>query len=212
MRIILADDHAMVREGLKPFLRKLDTDVEVLEAGTVEDLFSLLQKYPDVRLVLVDLKMPGMAGLDSLRQVIARCPKIPVVVLSGLEMVDVVESTLELGAAGYIPKSLSATAMVSALQLILTGERYIPSFAFRSQSVSRPRRQGGSGEPRDQLTAREREILGMVRKGLSNKAIANALGLKEVTVKSHLYAIFRKLGVENRVQAIQAAAETGLTA
>ncbi|MBI1206161.1 MAG: response regulator [Azospirillum sp.] len=211
MRIILADDHVMVREGLKPFLRKLDAEVEVYEAGSVEELIALAGRHSDLRLVLLDLKMPGMSGLDGLQQVIAHFPGVPVVVLSGLESIDVVETALELGATGYIPKSLSATAMVSALQLVLSGERYIPAFAFRSQSVNRQRRPGNGGEPKDQLTVREREILGMVRKGLSNKAIANSLGLKEVTVKSHLYAIFRKLGVENRVQAIQAAAETGLT-
>lgn len=199
MNIILADDHVMVREGLRPFLERLDdSGVAVHEAGSLPEVLTLLQKLDKVDLVVLDLRMPGMDGLEGLRQVRQTYPDIPTVILSSMVDRDQMLETINLGAAGYIPKHLSGAAMVSALKLVLSGERFLPSMLLATEQPEQP---SASGSGASRLTPREREVLTLLREGLPNKVIANRLNLSEVTVKSHLFSIFRKLGVQNRVQA-----------
>lgn len=199
MRIILADDHVMVREGLRPFLERLSDDgVTVHEAGGLPEVLTLLGSVGKVDLLVLDLRMPGMDGLEGLRHVRQSYPDIPTVILSSMVDRDQMLETINLGAAGYIPKHLSGAAMISALKLVLSGERFLPSLLLTPDQPDQP---ANSGPIAGKLTPREREVLALLREGLPNKVIANRLNLSEVTVKSHLFSIFRKLGVQNRVQA-----------
>lgn len=211
MRLLFADDHVMIRDGLRPFLLELDPATKILEAGNFCEVLDLLESVPDIQLVVLDLRMPGMDALQGIRVIRERHPNLPVALLSSVTDRKVILEALSLGIAGFIPKRLSAQAMLSALRLIVAGERYVPASLFDDPIHSgftmsgTPSRQGGEGAD-PTLTLREREILDLLREGLPNKLIARRLNVSEVTVKSHLCHVFRKLGVQNRVQAARFAA------
>jgi len=154
-------------------------------------------------LVVLDLKMPGMAGAVGIRRIKEAHPPVPVVILSAVvDRLQVVES-INNGASGYIPKRLSGAAMLSALQLVLAGERFVPYLALAADEGDDAELPPQHAASLSRLTRREKEILTLLKDGLSNKAIAGCLKINEVTVKSHLCSIFRKMGVQNRVQAIR---------
>lgn len=205
MRIILADDHVMIREGLRPFIERLGPDMTVLEAGTLAEVQTHLKAAGVVDLIVLDLKMPGMNGFQGLVTIKQTYPTTRCVILSAVADREHVLEAMRLGADGFIPKSLSGAAMVSALHLVLSGERFIPSMLVE---------RGGGGKENigvekmgddliARLTPRERDILRLLREGLPNKVIANRLDVSEVTVKSHLGNVFRKLHVQNRLQAMR---------
>ncbi len=199
MRIILADDHVMIREGLRPFVERISPGTEVLEAGSLPEVLNLLNAGP-VDLVILDLKMPGMNGYQGLVTLRQLFPKVQCVMLSAMADREHVLEAIRLGADGFIPKHLSGAAMVSALQLVLSGERFVPAILVDGAAG------GGdhnAGELIGRLTPRERDILRLLREGHPNKVIANRLDVSEVTVKSHLGNVFRKLGVQNRLQAMK---------
>ena len=203
MRVILADDHVMIRDGLRPFIEKVDQEVQVLDAGSLGDALKHLAAGP-VDLVILDLKMPGMNGFQGLTTIKETYPGIRCVILSAVADRDHVLESIRLGADGFIPKSLSGVAMVSALQLIMSGERFIP--AMLVDASSRQSNSAVDSLPDDlisKLTPRERDILRLLREGLPNKMIATRLEVSEVTVKSHLGNVFRKLQVQNRLQAMR---------
>jgi len=203
MRVILADDHVMIRDGLRPFVEKLEQGVEVLEAGSVTDVMKHLAAGP-IDLVILDLKMPGMNGFQGLTAIRDAFPSVQCVILSAVADREHVLEAIRIGAAGFIPKSLSGAAMVSALQLIMSGERFIPAmlvdYNFRQNNSAVDRL---PEELIAKLTPRERDILRLLREGLPNKMIATRLDVSEVTVKSHLGNVFRKLQVQNRLQAMR---------
>ncbi len=204
MRIVLADDHVMLRDGLKPYLVELDPGAEVLEAGSYPELFTVIETCGPVDMALVDLRMPGMdymRGIQTLRQ---RWPDVRVAVLSSMTDRKVILDALAAGAVAFIPKRLSAGAMLSALRLVMAGERFIPSMLLNAEGSDIRVVTVAADEDREPvgiLTQREKEILRLLRDGLPNKSIARQLNVSEVTVKSHLCHVFRKLGVQNRVQA-----------
>jgi len=157
---------------------------------------------PDM--TLLDMKMPGMDGAVSVAAVKERLADKPLVVLSGLVDRELMINSINAGASGYIPKKLSGAAMVSALRLILSGEKFLPVMLLNADPGMPEDPMGQSmGARKDRLTRREKDILMLLKDGLPNKVIASKLTLSEVTVKSHLCSIFRKLGVSNRVQAIR---------
>ncbi|HVI50317.1 MAG TPA: response regulator transcription factor [Candidatus Sulfotelmatobacter sp.] len=204
MRVLLADDHVMFREGMRPFLNSLAESVEILDAGSLSDVLAHLDAGVVPDLTLLDMKMPGMAGAASVAAVKERLPDKPVVVLSGLVDRDLMINSINAGASGYIPKKLSGAAMVSAIRLMLSGERFLPVMLLNTEPGASDDNVNPSMSARkDRLTRRERDILMLLKDGLPNKVIASKLTLSEVTVKSHLCSIFRKLGVSNRVQAIR---------
>lgn len=210
MRILLADDHTLVRQGLMPFFKVLDTEVEVLEASTLDEALSVAaQADHPMDLILLDLKMPGMRGVQGLSTMVATYPGIPVVILSGSVDSSDVMSCANAGASGYLPKTLNATAMINALRLVLSGERYFPSFAFGNPGKSPEPVESSESNVLTQLESRERVILGMVVEGRTNKEIARELDLQEVTIKVQTRNIYRKLGAANRSQAVRIAMENG---
>lgn len=201
MRIVLADDHVMIREGLRPFVERIATGTEVLEAGSLPEVVGLLKGGP-VDLVILDLKMPGMNGFQGLVTLRRDFPSVRCVMLSAMADREHVLEAIRLGAEGFIPKHLSGAAMVSALQLVLSGERFIPAMLVDGGN-GQAGGDASAGELIGRLTPRERDILRLLREGYPNKVIANRLDVSEVTVKSHLGNVFRKLGVQNRLQAMK---------
>ncbi|WP_404382768.1 response regulator [Caenispirillum salinarum] len=224
MKVLLADDHTLVRQGLSPFIGTLGDQVTILEAETLDDAVSRVQADGPVDLVLLDLNMPGMNRMAGMTRMREAAPDAPVVILTGSIDADDVHAAAEAGASGYIPKTLNATAMVNALRLVLSGERYFPSFAFnappRTAAVEEPAGAGagatgaeaGGDNPLTKLDERETHIVSMMVDGATNKVIARELGLQEVTIKVHTRKIYRKLGAANRSQAIRIIMESGWSA
>ncbi|MGE5548625.1 MAG: response regulator transcription factor [Solirubrobacterales bacterium] len=217
MQILVADDHKLVRDGLKPFLQELAPDVEVLDAASIDEALRVADSANGLGLVLLDLMMPGMDGTKGLEMLRARCPNVPVVIVSGYSTRDHVVAAVQAGAAGFIPKTVSGTALVNALRLVLSGEKYLPSSTFfddpagqvpppPSAGVAKP---AGVPAPFDKLSRREAEILVLLVEGRTNKEIAIALELQEITIKVHLRNVYRKIGAANRAQAVRIAMSSG---
>ncbi len=214
MQILVADDHKLVRDGLRPFLQELDSQADILDAATLGEAIEMIEKSPNLSLVLLDLMMPGMDGLDGLLQIKAKIPNIPVVIVSGYSTRDHVFAAVQAGAAGFIPKTVSGAAMVNALRLVLSGETYLPSSSFfedPSNLTSQPlvTKTTAIPPPFDRLSRREGEILAQLVEGRTNKEIAIALSLQEITIKVHLRNVYRKIGAANRAQAVRISLQSG---
>ncbi|MGH6953247.1 MAG: response regulator [Alphaproteobacteria bacterium] len=214
MRILLADDHALVRQAIKAYITLIEPNAEVLEATTLPEALGVVAENPGLDLVLLDLMMPGMDGLAGLEAMLSRHPTTPVAILSALDGRENVLTALERGAAGYIPKTLGARAMMAALQLMLAGEVFVPSFAVRAHAPDGPRLLPAERDGRAlaSLTGRQRQVLALLTQGHTNKEIAGRLGVKPITVAGHLKAVFRKLGVSSRTQALRVALDRGFPA
>lgn len=216
MKILVVDDHALIREALREVLKQLDAAIEVLEAANCEDALALLDSHPDLALVLLDILLPGRSGLDALSEFRSRNPAVPVVVLSGSEMPGDVMRAIDGGAMGFIPKSQPSRVMIGALRLVLAGGAYLPA-EILSQITPQPggsRPAAASASVRTSadlgLTGRQTEVLALLVQGKPNKIICRELGLAEGTVKIHISAILKALGVANRTQAVIAVSRMGL--
>ncbi len=216
MRILLADDHTLVRENLRDFLHALAPDVVVLEAETLQAAEKIASQHARLDLIILDLLMPGMNGLAGLRRMLKRKPNVPIVILSGSTRQQDIVDAIELGAKGFVPKTISGKAMLSALRMILAGETYVPSALLRAAAENGYGGAQGTGVgsaeagARHKLTRRQQQVLDLLVRGHTNKKIAKALNLKEITVKIHLQGVFRKFGVSNRTQAVAMALQRGL--
>ena len=214
MNILLADDHDLVRDGITSFLKTAAPEVEIAQAKDFAEALSIVDGDTPVELTILDLNMPGMNGLSGLTVMRQKHPEIPVVILSGSVKRSNVLNALEHGASGYLPKTLSGKSLINALRRIMSGEKYIPSALLEDDgSNTRPGEIDLDGlapdNPLRQLTNREREVLALLTKGLSNKEIAKQLTVREITVKVHLTGIFKKLGAANRTQAVKIAMQLG---
>lgn len=209
MRVVLADDHELVRSRLRFYLERLAPEVSVVEASTLEEALTAV-KTAVTDLIILDLAMPGMNGTAGLEQMRARQPNVPLVILSGRTGREDIMGALNRGANGYLPKTLSGRAMLAALRLVLSGETYVPSILMeeRGRSGSRSSDQPGGARGLDALTERERDVLDFLCHGKSNKEIARDLAIREVTVKVHVGNIMRKLGASNRTQAVRLALDS----
>lgn len=213
MHIVVADDHNLVREGLRPFLNELDANVAILDAASLDEAMQQAEKAAgELSLVLLDLKMPGMNGLRGLEAFKSRFSGVPVVILTGHINRDDVMAAVKAGAAGYIPKTISGNALINALRLVLAGEKYLPSFMLSEAAEEPAMHEGGRSlekTPLDTLSPREREILSLLIEGRTNKDIARRLDLQEITIKIHLRNVYRKIGAVNRAQAVRIALSSG---
>ena len=213
LNVLLADDHLLFRDGLRRLLAQSDGSMVFHEAGNFDDVRRLCDGAILFDLILLDLGMPGWSGFSLLGEIHQRLPKALLVVVSGSEKRSDLLAALENGAAGFIPKSSSAKVLMSALQLVLAGGVYLPEQTIRGDRMAdgAPSAGNGAGDADppgpltdgagDQLTPRQRDVLTHLRNGKSNKQIAHELGLTEGTVKVHVTAILRQLGVRNRTQA-----------
>jgi DNA-binding NarL/FixJ family response regulator len=204
LRLLVIDDHAMVREGLLQILRKLGPNVVQYEAQDAESALLLLETEKEFDLVLLDIMLPGTNGLSLLGILRKRFPAMPVVVLSALDDLDTVNRAMRLGAAGYVTKSGDGDMLLEALKRVLAGEIYLPPHLHDKLSVSLSSGLGRSRTllGRYGLTEGQRRVTELLREGKSNREIGDLLGLTEGTVKVHVSKIFRKLGVVSRAEAI----------
>lgn len=204
MNILLCDDHALFREGLSHILNKLDTETEVLvhEVESVEHALEFAEFQQNIDLILLDLNLPGMNGIDGLKSLQSCYAFTPIVMLSASEANSDIRNALANGAMGYICKSMSSQNMLNALKLVLAGDVYIPTIALQDnqQTVS----------IQTSLTNRQLDVLKLLQEGLANKLIADKLHISEATVKMHITAIFKTLNVSNRTQAVLKAQTRGL--
>jgi DNA-binding NarL/FixJ family response regulator len=213
MTILLADDHALFRDGMHYVLRQLADDVEILDASSFSEMLKLAEGRSAVNLVLMDLHMPGSNGPASVRTFNLKYPQVPLVVVSGSEQREDMERVMEYGAMGFISKMTSSKVMLAALRMVLDGGIYLPpqllqqSVEHMEQAVTdkRSRRSNEFG-----LTARQIDVLQYLSQGLSNKETALRMGLAEGTVKIHVAAIFQALHVSNRMDAVRAAQRLGM--
>lgn len=210
MKLLIVDDHAILREGLAAMLRQVGPDTEVLQAGESAEGLRMAEQHADLDAVFLDLEMPGSGGMSAIPEFGKRRPELPVIVLSSSEDPRDVRRALALGALGYIPKSSPPRTLLSALQLVLSGNIYVPPLML-APAAAAPRSTGvDAARPGASLTERQLEVLRLLGKGLSNKEIGRDLGLSEKTVKAHVTAIFKTLNVVNRTQAASAAREADL--
>ncbi|SJN57391.1 response regulator transcription factor [Vibrio ruber] len=195
--IIIADDHPLFRNALFQSVHMAVSGANLQEADTLDALLTLLAKEPEPDLVLLDLKMPGSNGISGLIHLKNTYPDLPIVVVSASEEPSVVAQVKKHGAFGFIPKSSDMRTLVDALNKVLNGDPYFPEDLVMTN-------QPGSdlAEKIAALTPQQYKVLGMLSDGLLNKQIAYELNVSEATIKAHMTAIFRKLGVKNRTQAV----------
>ena len=210
MRILIIDDHALFRQGLRFLLRDLDADLEIAEAADCAQATALAGE--SFNMVLLDLHMPGIAGLDALDAIRQAFESSRIVVLSGEEDPRQVRRAIDAGAAGFIPKSSTPEVLLSALRLVLADGVYLPAVALKGLGDGEAADPGTMSEDRlgETLSGRQVDVLRKAVQGKANKVIARELGISEGTVKAHLSAAFRALGVHNRTEAVYAAARSGL--
>lgn len=216
MKILVVDDHPLVREGLRDHLREFEEGAVILEAGDSAEALALVDQNPDLDLVLLDLNLPDAHGFSALTVLRERHPEIPVVVLSAANDRKTVLEALDKEAMGFIPKTAATPIILNALRLVLLGGVYLPPEVLNDSTTPAP-----SADARGKLPAiktpadlglspRQAQILALIMQGKSNKIICRELALAESTVKLHITSILRALNVANRVQAVIAVGRIGL--
>ena len=201
MRILIADDHDLVRESIAVFLT-MEGDIQVDMAESLPDAIAVTEEKGPHDLVLLDFNMPGMDGLTGLAAMIAASGGRPVALISGLASRDLAEQAIAAGAAGFVPKTLSAKSMLSAVRFMVAGEIYAPFHFMQQDDAAR----AGKSD----LTKREADVLKGICEGKSNKEIARDLDVQEVTIKLHVKTLTRKLNARNRTHAAMIARDRGL--
>jgi DNA-binding NarL/FixJ family response regulator len=215
LRILVCDDHAIFRAGLRAVLAELADEAELLEASNVAEALALARAQPDLALALLDLHLPGTDGRSGLRQLRVAHPTLPVVIVSAVDDPDEMRQVLDDGAAGFIPKASSSQQLLAALRLVLSGGAYVPREALaavRTEPSPAETRRARRRERAGSLTERQLEVLSLMARGLTNREICGVLDIREGTVKTHVAAIFEALEVTNRTEAAVAARELGLKA
>ena len=219
MKILIADDHELFLKGLELILEDFDTSANIVKAKSYTDIFKIIEIEQDFDLILTDLAMPGAQWLDALQKIHQKLPETPIIILSAVFDKEIVQKTIDLGAAGYIPKTSSNAVIISAVNLVLSGGVYIPAellqdtlqndFNMLKEIENMPENKEFSEKVKI-LTPRQIDVLRLIAKGKSNKQIAFDLGLSEGTVKLHITAILKLLNVYNRTGAVAAATHLGL--
>lgn len=203
MRVLVADDHDLLRDTLAMFFQT-QSDIEVNSAPDLLAACEMIENSPHYDLVLLDLNMPGMNGLEGLERALSLKGGQRVALLSGAATREVVERALEAGAVGFIPKTLPAKSMLNALRFMALGEQYVPP-EFMSAPSDTP------VHPLvENLTPRELQMMKGLTEGKSNKEIARDLNIAEPTVKLHMKTLYRKISASNRTQAALIAQEVGI--
>ena len=198
--ILIADDHPLFREALRGAVQRILPDASLCEADSVDALYGLVEANPDADLLLMDLNMPGAHGFSALVHMRALHPQLPVVVVSAREEPAVMRRALDHGALGFIPKSADSETIGIAVGQVLDGERWAPAAAASAPAMDRD--EEAVARRLRELTPQQFRVLQMLGEGRLNKQIAWDLGVSEATIKAHVTAVLRKLGVNNRTQAV----------
>lgn len=206
MYILVVDDHPLVRSSLHSVLNQLAERVVVLEASTAQEAFDILQQGLDFELVLLDLQLPDMGGVDALKQIRERFPTVPVAIISGVDDELSVRAAHDAGAAGFVHKSTSMQTLLNAVRLICAGGTHWPATGSIAKTSARARPTPAEFG----MTERQAQVLALMARGKPNKLICDELGLSMGTVKIHVAAILKALNVDNRTQAVLAAQKLGI--
>jgi DNA-binding NarL/FixJ family response regulator len=207
-RLVIADDHPLFRGALREAVAGLFEHVQIAEAGSFDEVSTLLDNGGEVDLILLDLGMPGVRGFSGLMYLRAQYPSVPVVVVSGNDDPAVIRRCMDFGASGFIPKTLGIDEIRAAIMRVLTGGVWTPpdvDLAARTDAET-----AAVMARLASLTPQQVRVLMMLSEGLLNKQIAYELSVSEATVKAHVSAILQKLGVDSRTQAVIAAAKIEL--
>jgi DNA-binding NarL/FixJ family response regulator len=210
-RALIADDHPLFRSALRQVIESLFGEYEIFEASTLDEAKEVIGSNADLDLdmILLDLQMPGSTGFSGLVTLRNAAPEVPIVVVSAATSTDTMRNSITYGAAGFIPKSFSSDQIGEGMRCVMSGEVYLPSVALEPDVLA-----GVAAKLRDRvaaLTQGELRVFELLAHGKSNKIIAYELGIKESTVKAHITAILRKLGVYSRTQAVIAARELNIS-
>lgn len=213
MKILLADDHALFRDGMHYVLQQLAEQVEIYDASTFPEALELVEKNGGIDLALMDLNMPGSEGAASARVFHLRYPDIPLVVVSGSDQRTDIERVMEFGAMGFVSKMTSGKVMLSALRMVLEGGIYLPPQLLQQTMASMEQASTDKRSSRSNefgLTVRQMEVLQHLAAGKPNKDIAREMSLAEGTVKIHVAAVYQALHVNSRLEAVRTAQRLGL--
>lgn len=205
-RILIVDDHMLVRDGLRAILSASFPDCDIAEAGDFDEALERLGAMPDCDIVLLDLDIPGASRFSALEQLRADFPSLPVVIVSGSYAAPTIRDALAAGAAGFLPKTLDRATILEALQQVLAGEIYVPQ---EMQADPVAEEDSAIRQLIDSLTPQQRVVLGHLVAGRLNKQIAYDLDISMTTVKAHVSAILCKLNVFSRTQAVILANKVG---
>jgi len=214
IRILLGENQTLIRDALRPAMLGLAENVSLVECVSLDETVRAADDGSRFALAILALRMPGMNGLDGIRTFHGRFPDIPLAALSGCHDVGDIVRAFDLGAIGFLSKSTNVDSITRAVGLMLAGQRYIPGEVMDAMQRN-PTRIAAAADgydapyPLQRLTERERQVLALLIEGKTNKAIAIAIGIQEVTVKLHIRKLLRKLKVSNRTQAVTFALQSG---
>ncbi len=208
-KVIIADDHPLFRAALKQAVMQAVPGVSVVEADSLTAVQSATEQNEDADLILLDIHMPGAQGFSGLVFLRGQHPSIPVIVVSGSEEVHVMKRAMDYGASGFIPKSAPLETIAEAISQVLQGEEWLPEDISESMDEL-PEEDYNFATAIASLTPQQFRVLTMLTEGLLNKQIAYELNVSEATIKAHVTAILRKLGVHSRTQAVIAAQRLGV--
>lgn len=213
MKLLIVDDHGLVREGLKAIVAQSDLNAHCLEAWDEASICQQLAQHPDLDMVLLDIQLPGLSGMDMLQRITKERPRLPIIMLSADHDSDTVSRALQMGASGFMPKSSLNQVLISAIRLVAVGGVYIPPEALLKSTPKPP----STTEPQTAysldslgLTNRQTDVLRLLLKGMSNKLISRQIDLAEATVKIHIRGILRALNVTTRTEALVKLTEMGV--
>jgi len=216
VKILLADDHELIREGVKLVLREYNPDCELFEAQDYAQTLNQIRLNPILDLILLDLAMPGMERFNGLKQVRNSAPSTPIIVLSVFENPDDVKTALAYGANGYVPKSSANKVLPAAIELVMQGETYLPGSALTQPHITTGTQFEYKNMTTQQpfagfnLTRRQIEVLQYLVEGHTNKGIARRMAITEPTVKTHLSKIYKILNISSRTEAVRLALQFGV--
>jgi two-component system nitrate/nitrite response regulator NarL len=216
MHLLIVEDHRLVREGLRMILDESKRFDECVECGSLEAALTCVAQIGSaLGLVILDLGLPDASGLGVLDDMVRACPEVPIIVVSGEHEPEIIDAAFARGARGFVPKNSSGPAFRVAVETVLQGELYVPPHVLRTGTSSRPPavtalRPPSVPPPGVRLTPRQEDVLRLVARGLANKEIAEELGMSPSTVRVHVTALFKTLGVENRTQAALSEVAKGL--